>query len=137
MSGDIWTPGTFWVAMAHGPDVRSGYVMRGLGLAHDGWATPKQNTRWSLTHIGSGSMICKMQGTVSMVMPVASKIARCGDWTLFDLPDGWQQTDPDLPTKVWAILEAWPGVAPTVGGRSEKTSDDEARAVIAAREALA
>ena len=134
---ETWTPATFWTAMSHGPDLRSGYTLLGLGLHHDGRAPRRQNTHWTLTHIGSGAAVCRMQGTVAMVMPVAADMARCGDWTLFDLPDGWQQTDPDLLPKVTAILEAHPEARGSVRGTVARATADDARAVIAARETAA
>lgn len=127
-------PSTFWIATSEGVDTRSGYVMRGLGLGHDGWAKDRRNTEWTLTHIGSGTAVCRIVGSVATVMPVATEIAQCGDWMLFDLPDGWQQTDPELPARVQAILDSqMPGV--TLRGRGRQATADEARAVIAAREA--
>jgi hypothetical protein len=61
-----------------------------------------------LIHVGSGGAVANFVGTVSTVMPVAHEIAECGDWTLFDMPGGWKQTDPDLMNKRDAIIEAHP-----------------------------
>ncbi len=135
MSGDTWAPGTFWIAMPNGPDTRSGYVLGGLGLAHDGWAKPSERTHWTLTHIGSGAAICRLAGTVAAVMPVAAEIARCGDWTLFDLPNGWKQTDPKLLLKLVAVLDRHPGIARGPDRSGKVVTPDDARVVIAARDA--
>lgn len=128
-----WEPGRFFVGSSGGvPSLRHGYLHRGLGLHHHGWARPRSKTRWVLTHIGSGSVIATFVGSVSAVFPVAKAIAECSDWELFDMPLGWRQTDPDLPSKVMAILAECP-----FGDRPEGTpmTAEEARAVIAAREA--
>lgn len=135
MSRDTWAPGTFWIATSSGPDTRSGYILHGVGLSHDGWAPLRQNTFWSLTHLGSGAAICRMMGTVAMVMPVAAEIAACGDWTLFDLPEGWSQTDPGLLEKMRAVLKKHPRIAMLVSADVAPATADDTRAVIAAREA--
>lgn len=77
----------------------------------------------------------QMTGAVQTVMPVASEIADCSDWTLFDLPNGWKQTDPELPAKVGAIGKAHPEAMPNTSFPAHEVSDDAARAVMAAMEA--
>lgn len=91
---DAWQPATFYRAVPGGTPVEEhGYEWRGLALRHAGWATPRTETRWTLIHTGSGATIMRFVGSVSVVMPVAGEIALCGDWALFDLPEGWRQTD--------------------------------------------
>lgn len=130
-----WRPVRFFRANPGGDPVEvHGYEWRGLALRHSGWATPRTATRWTLTHLGSGGALARFMGDVATVFPVASEIALCGDFTLFDLPDGWRQTDPDLPAKVGAILAAHPEVRPDTASAGRVISDADARAVIAARE---
>lgn len=127
-----WTPAKFYRAVHDGTPVEEwGYEWRGLVLRHSGWATPRTKTRWSLMHIGSGGTIMRFTGNIATVFPVAGEIAECGDFTLFDLPDGWRQTDPELPIKIAAICDAHPEAFPDT---SPAISADDARAVIEARE---
>lgn len=135
-TASAWQPARFFRAKPGGDPVEvSGYEWRGLGLRHSGWATPRTETRWTLTHLGSGAGLVRFTGDVATVFPVAGEIALCGDWTLFDLPEGWRQTDPDLPAKVAAILDAHPEARPDTAFEGRVVSDADARAVIAAREA--
>ena len=136
--GDMWEPSNFFCAIPDGAPVQAfGYLYRGLALRHSGWATPRQETRWTLTHLGSGGAIMRFIGDVKTVMPVAGEIADAVDWTLFDLPEGWRQTDPDAPAKIGAIIQAHPEARPDVGFEAAPISDADARAVIAAREGIA
>lgn len=131
-----WRPVRFFRAVSGGAPVETwGYEWRGLALRHSGWATPRTETRWALVHLGSGGAFVHFAGDVATVMPVAGEIAECSDWTLFDLPEGWRQTDPDLPAKVGAILMAHPEARPDTAFPATVISDADARAVIAAREA--
>lgn len=130
-----WQPTRFFRAVPGGDPVQAhGYEWRGLALRHSGWATPRTQTRWALVHLGSGGTFARFVGDVATVMPVAGEIALCSDWTLFDLPDGWRQTDPDLPAKVAAILNAHPEARPDTAFEGRVVSDADARAVVAARE---
>ena len=133
MDADYWAPSGFFIATTIGPLTVQGYVWRGLGLHNSGWGAPRTKTKWTLTHLGSGALLGKFTGDVSAVFPIAAKIAQCGDFTLFDLPDGWQQTDPALREKVAEIMAAHPEVL-SWGQKGAKITDDNARAVIAARE---
>jgi hypothetical protein len=134
---DAWRPARFWRAVPGGEPVEEwGYECRGLALRHAGWATPRTETRWTLIHIGSGGSIMRFTGSVAAVMPVAGEIAQASDWTLFDLPEGWRQTDPELPAKVGAICEAHPEARPDTSFVASKISDTDARAVIEARESV-
>lgn len=135
-SASRWRPAWFFEARVGGAPVKvHGYEWRGLAMWHTGWATPRTATRWMLVHLGSGGAVARFTGDIATVMPVAGEIAECGDWTLFDLPEGWRQTDPDLPAKVAAILDAHPEARPESDWPDGRVSDDDARAVIAAREA--
>lgn len=130
-----WLPAKFHRAVPNGEPVEEwGYEWRGLALRHSGWATPRTRTRWSLIHVGSGGTIMRFTGDVASVFPVAGKIAECGDFTLFDLPEGWRQTDPELPAKIGAICAAHPEAFPDTSFFGVLISADDARAVIAARE---
>ena len=137
-TAERWQPAQFFVASPGGEPVEAwGYQWRGLALRHSGWAVPRTETKWWLIHLGSGSVILRLVGNVAMVMPVAAAVAECGDWTLFDLPDGWRQTDPELPAKVAAICQEHPEVKPDTSVHGKRITDAEARTVIAARETLA
>ena len=137
VSGHIeqrWLPRQFHVARrSASPLLVSGYVWRGLGLHHRGWGAPRAQTRWSLIHLGSGGCFLRFIGDVATVFPVAGEIARCSDFTLFDLPDGWRQTDPALPAKIGAICQAHPEAFPDSQFAGWEVLDEEARAVIDAR----
>lgn len=76
----------------------------------------------------------RFTGDIRTVFPVAGEIAECGDFTLFDLPDGWRQTDPELPAKIAAICDAHPETLPDSSFDGVQISTDDARAVIEARE---
>ena len=131
-----WRPARFFRAIPGGAPVEAhGYEWRGLALRHSGWATPRTETRWTLVHIGSGASIVRFTGDVATVFAAPGEIALCGDWTLFDLPEGWRQTDPELPAKVATILAAHPEARPDVAFAGVRITDADARAVIAAREA--
>jgi hypothetical protein len=132
---DGWRPAKFFRAIPGKDPIEAwGYEWRGLVLRHTGWATPRTQTRWSLVHIGSGGTIAHFAGNVATVFPVATAIAQCSDFTLFDLPDGWRQTDPDLAQKIAAIFEAHPEAYPDSSFAAPTISDEDARAVIEARE---
>ena len=131
---ETWVAARYWLACIP-PRECSGYVYRGLGLRHEGWAHNRKQTLWRLIHLGSGLNIAVLRGDVRAVFPVASEVAECGDFTLFDLPDGWRQTDPDLQDKVKAILAQHPSVV--VAKAPNKGTAEDTRAMIAAREAAA
>ena len=134
VAADTWPPARFWVATSDGLKQVSGYTLAGLGLHRDG-AAGGTKTRWTLTHLGSGGAVLRPVGTLAAVMPFATEIARCCDWTQFDTLGGWRQTDPDLFDKVSAILDAHPEVKLWCARAPITATPDEARAVIAAREA--
>lgn len=140
MSGEGWEWGSFRLAMVGAvPVERHGYLYGGLALMHEGLSWLPSETRWTLVHVGSGLGICTFIGSVETVFPVGTAIARCSDWTLFDMPSGWKQTDPELPQKVVALLTANPQARPnqwTTGYRADPgpERDAAARAVIEARE---
>ena len=128
-----------WVAcrfFSAGPEPREeyGYARRGLALTHAGWADNRRITRWTLWHIGSGGRLAEFTGDVATVFPAAYAVAECADWTAFDMPQGWRQTDPDAPSKLAAVLEMHPEASPV--RVVDAVTDDQARAVVAAREAL-
>jgi len=132
---DTWTPAEFRIGTNDGVQKVHGYTLAGLGLHREG-ATPEgSQTRWALTHLGSGCAMLRPVGTLAMAMPLATDVARCTDWTLFDMPDGWRQTDPDLPGKVQAIVDAHPEMQFWDARIPTQATPDEARAFIAAREA--
>ena len=130
---NIWSSTTFLISLPSGPAFVSGYTHRGIGMHHDGWRRPRKLTEWTVTHLGSGAIVARLRGDVFTVFPIATAIAECSDWTLFDMPDGWRQTDPDLRAKVRAILEAHADIVLPL--TLVKVPDEVARSVIAAREA--
>ena len=133
---DIWRPTKFYRAFQGiGPKEEYGYEYRGLILCHAGWGWPRTETVWSLVHAGSGGTFLRLTGTVATVFNVAGEIAECSDFTAYDLPEGWRQTDPDLPAKIGAICNAHPEARPDTSFEGTMT-DDDARAVIEARERM-
>jgi hypothetical protein len=66
---------------------------------------------WWLVHLNSGHGICKLAGQPIDVLPVATRLAECTDWSFSDIR-GWQNTDPDLPRKIGQIWAAEPRVMP-------------------------
>ena len=133
--GDAWAPGSFWISTEEGVDRVSGYVRKGMGLRHHGWATPLDWTEWTLTHLGSGAAVMDLAGRVAVVFPVASEVADCTDWTAFDLASGWRQVDPDLIERLAAIVEKHRGVVLPEDDDAPLADDDSSRQVVAVREA--
>lgn len=86
---------------------------------------------WHLTHLGSGLLICRIEGKVSEAFVIASEIADCGDWD-FDGPDGWKNRDLELPHKVVAIGKKYPKAVTVKAGHHPNT-ETVARAVAMAR----
>ena len=130
-----WNPAPFFRVGPDGqPQKAWGYEYRGLMLRNNGWANPRWQTRWGLWHLGSGGEFVRFMGDVQTVFPVAAEIAECGDWTLFSLPGGWRQTDPDLETKFDAICRAHREAHCMTEWEGQDLTDNAARAVIEARE---
>jgi hypothetical protein len=129
-----WKPETIHVAVRrHGQDsVRTyeGYTYRGLGLFVE---KHEEVPMWSLTHLNSGHAIHWMKGRLRNVFPAAAEYAELTDWTLFTLINGWQQTDPDLKTKVRALRDKH-GAMIFCGGGHGVGNDDAARLVARSRE---
>jgi hypothetical protein len=133
----MWSPGKIIRAVVGGEPIEAnGYVYRGLALLHDGWGLPRTRTLWTLMHIGSGADLHNFAGDVATIFPVAGEIAEAIDWTLFDMPDGWKQTDPSMPEKFAAIIAAHPESNPSPCEGPHATPED-ARAVIDLREGAA
>ncbi len=136
-----WQPRTFPV-IAHGePPMRlvHGYVHRGLGLFHTGWAPDRTRTRWRLIHLTTGAhLVDEMVGDVPTVFPVAGAIAGLTDFESWSMPLGWQQVCPDLPEMVADVAATRPGVVflPEVGAylSRPRPDPDHARRFIEARE---
>ena len=132
VAADTWTPAQFWIATSGGARGVSGYTLAGIGLHRARTAAAESKAPWLLTHLGSGAIIITLPGTLDTVTPAATAVARCGDWTLFDMPDGWKQTDPDLQRRVAAIL-TFHGVELKPTPDDQRITPNEARAVIDAR----
>lgn len=102
----MWKPEEFLTASPWGPSPTSGYVYKGLGLAVAIEGSPKgrRPTTWTLTHLGTGHAVCRIDGDVKTAFPIATEIAECGEWD-FDSLSGWRDRDPEIPKKVAAIME--------------------------------
>src|SRR5262249_9658336 len=85
--------------------------------------------KWSLTHLGSGRAVCRVEGKVSVAFAIASEIADCGDWS-FDGLNGYINIDRELPEKTKAIMEKYAKAISRGGGQSNETA---ARAIAIAR----
>ena len=73
-TASAWQPARFFRAVAGGAPVEvHGYEWRGLAMWHTGWRTPRTETRWTLTHLGSGGAIARFVGDVATVGPVAGE----------------------------------------------------------------
>ena len=92
-----WQPADFEIATPDGPQSVGGYSYKGLGL-HRG-----VGTAWTLTHLNTGHSICTISGRVKIAFPIAAEIAECTDWD-FDGVRGWKNRDPDMGSKVRAVL---------------------------------
>lgn len=136
-----WQPADVVIAQAMAPDQTRavpGYVYRGLGL-HLAISSSRRRRKtqsekpqtWALTHLGSGHRVAFIRGRVAVAFPIAAEIAECGDWS-FDGLEGWRNVDPELPKRVFAIIERH-GRKIWLGGGG--CSHDAARAVAMARAA--
>lgn len=135
-----WVPGEVLVAQRSGgpPASMVGVMHAGLALCQGGWGGQRQPDQWSLVHIGSGICFFRLVGAEEEVTRFATLIAGAGDWTLFDVWGGWQQTDPDLPTKVRTMSEPFLAlIAPMPDPATTETCRDRSREVIQRREGLA
>lgn len=105
----MWQPDTFLLAVDQPPHTKrvEGYVYRGLGIHQSSGGSPKgrRKPEWVVTHLGSGCSIASIAGDVATAFPVATKIAECGDWDFIGI-DGWRNRDPEIGSKVRAILDA-------------------------------
>ena len=134
-SADIWQPASFMLATnALVPTEVAGYVYRGLGIHMAIGPSPKgrRPPKWRLTHLSTGHAIAQISGFVADALPIASRIAECGDWSFGDL-DGWRNMDPELPAKVAAIAKAEPRCEFRRGGGRLRAV---AQSIAFAREAL-
>lgn len=116
-----WKPETFEVAMPWGVSAKTGYTYRGLGLWQVMAPSPKgrRPAVWSLTHLGSGHMICGLKGDVATAFPVATEIAEAGDWDFLSL-SGWKDRFPDAVARIREILARYPKVQyGKVGGKNQ------------------
>ena len=71
-----------------------------------------------LIHLNSGHVICQISGVVSKAFPIAAKIAECTDWGFSGL-DGWNNADPDLPSKVRIFAERYAKHITSISGASD------------------
>ena len=118
----IWHPAKFKRAdKFDGAIETSGYSYRGLGLQMSIAQSPKgrRSPVWLLIHLNSGHVICQISGVVAKALPIAAEIAECTDWGFFGL-DGWNNTDPDLPSKVKNFAKRYPKHIISIRGTSDR-----------------
>ncbi len=125
-----WKPENFHIARFWGPDATPGYVHKGLGLSMAIKGSPKgrRPPRWALIHLGSGHLVCFIEGTVAEAFLIATEIADCGDWD-FDGLMGWKNRDPEVPTKVAEIFKVYP--KRIIGMRGQSAGHEAVAAQIA------
>jgi hypothetical protein len=123
--GREWPAGKFEIATPYGPQVKSGYVWKGLGLWLLDAGSPKgrRKPRWNLTHIGTGHLVGNLVGDVRTAFPVATDVADAGDWT-FDGPGGWQNQFPDVKERMSELLARYP----TIFSRGGNSGQDHEQA---------
>ena len=134
-TGPCWRPAKFKRAdKFDGAIETSGYISRGLGLQMS-IAQSLRGRRppfWLLIHLNSGHVICQISGVVAKAFPIAAEIAECTDWGFSGL-DGWNNTDPDLPSKVRNFAERYPKHIISISGASDRVIAEQ----ISAERALA
>lgn len=134
MAEDVWKPSEFPTANTSGVVVKAGYVYRGLGLYMAQAASPKgrRPPLWCLVHLGSGHAVFCIKGNVAKAFPIASEVAECSDWASFDGLDGWENTDPELKEKFWALYWKYEGKTALLG--TAGAMHERAREVAMARD---
>jgi hypothetical protein len=131
----IWRPAKFKRAdKFDGAIETSGYSYRGLGLQLSIAQSPKgrRSPVWLLIHLNSGHVICQISGIVAKALPIAAEIAECTDWSFSGL-DGWNNTDPNLLSKVKNLGERYPKHIISISGTSDRVIAEQ----ISAERALA
>ena len=134
-TGPGWRPAKFKRAdKFDGAIETSGYIYRGLGLQMSIAQSPRGRRPpfWLLIHLNSGHVICQISGVVAKAFPIAAEIAECTDWGFSGL-DGWNNTDPDLPSKVRIFAERYPKHIISISGASDRVIAEQ----ISAERALA
>jgi hypothetical protein len=131
----MWASAKFPLAYNWGVVNTAGYIYRGLGLSFDRKGNKRRRPLWTLSHLGSGHRVAHIEGKVAEAFPIATEIAECGDWDAFEMPSGWRNVDPELPTKLLAIVQRHRDRCMIVSGDPDPNSDDIARMVISLREA--
>ena len=134
-TGPCWHPAKFKRAdKFDGATETSGYIYRGLGLQMSIAQCPRGRRPpfWLLIHLNSGHVICQISGVVAKAFPIAAEIAECTDWGFSGL-DGWNNTDPDLPSKVRIFAERYPKHIISISGASDRVIAEQ----ISAERALA
>jgi hypothetical protein len=117
-----WRPAKFKRAdKFEGAIETSGYIYRGLGLQMSIAQSPRGRKPpiWLLIHLNSGHVICQISGVVAKAFPIGAEIAECADWGFSGL-DGWNNTDPNLPSKVRNFAARYPKHIISVGGASDR-----------------
>ena len=133
-TGPCWRPAKFKRAdKFDGAIETSGYIYRGLGLQMSiAQSLRGRRPPWLLIHLNSGHVICQISGVVAKAFPIAAEIAECTDWGFSGL-DGWNNTDPDLPSKVRIFAERYPKHIISISGASDRVIAEQ----ISAERALA
>ena len=131
-TGPCWRPAKFKRAdKFDGAIETSGYIYRGLGLQAQS-PRGRRPPIWLLIHLNSGHVICQISGVVAKAFPIAAEIAECTDWGFSGL-DGWNNTDPDLPSKVRNFAEKYGKHIISISGASDRVIAEQ----ISAERALA
>lgn len=101
-----WEKATFDAAFSEDVAEVQGHVYAGLGLFPVGNAADDPigqlylPCEWSLTHLASGHLICRLIGTRVEVYSMANRVAALAEWDAFTAPDGWKNVEPSLGEKI-------------------------------------
>lgn len=101
-----WRPGYYMSACWGDVEQSPGRIHAGLAMSFTFAGSPKGRRPpvWTLTHLGSGHVVCNIEAHEAEAFAIATEIAECGDWD-FDGLKGYLNRDPDLPEKFRALMQ--------------------------------
>ncbi len=104
-----WAPDYFMSAVWGDVEQNPGRIHAGLAMSFSFAGSPKglRPPMWTLTHLGSGHVVCNIEAHETEAFSIATEIAECGDWG-FDGLKGYLNLDPDLPEKALVVIRRHP-----------------------------